>query len=703
MRSGLGGRTHGGGRRVRRAAAVSALGGAVLLLVLAVFPAAGTVGSSDEIPADLKVPVHAALSQGAVTPGGTVQVAVTYVVPADAHIQNNEYFFAKAVDGEPFVLGNPVLPASDSFEGEPVFKGQTTVFYTARLARELAPGRRVLKLDAGHQACIEKPIFACFPPADSVLELPVEVVPAGAATPAANQKVFASLHAAPPAPSDSLVAALEAAMGGGAAPAGGSALASGGASSTGAGSPPGAASPATPAVTGPGTTTAQGTSSPTTPGLAPPGIAGRLQAALARRSLLALLLVFLGGIASSFTPCVYPMIPITISYIGGRSRGKMGGFFLSIFFVLGIALMYSVLGIVAASTGALFGSAMQSTPVLLVVSAVFFAMGASMLGAFDLALPSGMQTRLQSGPRGGVVGALLMGIVTGLVASPCVGPVVVVLLTWVAQIGSIAYGFLLLFVFALGLGMLFLVIGTFAGALNALPQAGQWMDTIKHVFGVILLGMGIFYLRTLIGPSATAILAGVLVFMVGTFLGAFQRVGEDPPKSLLLRKGFGILLLLTGGFILLAAMARVAGIPVGGAALESAATTSSTSLERGLDWVSDDQAGRAQAQSQGKPAVIDFYADWCGACKELDEKTWSDPAVQREGQRFVAIKMDLTRKNDWSARKQTDYGVPGLPTVIFYKPNGEEATRFFGFRPPRRLRPSCGTFTDPFTNRGNRG
>jgi len=342
--------------------------------------------------------------------------------------------------------------------------------------------------------------------------------------------------------------------------------------------------------------------------------------------------------------------------------------------------MYSILGVVAASTGALFGSAMQSTPFLLVVSLVFFAMGASMLGAFDLALPSGMQTKLQTGPRTGVIGAVFMGMVTGIVASPCVGPVLVVLLTEIARMGSVALGFLYLFTFALGLGLLFLVIGTFAGALSALPQAGGWMDTVKHLFGVILLAMGIFYLRGLLGPVWTAILAGTFAIFVGTFAGAFHPVGEDPSRPRLFRKGLGIVLVLVGAFTLLSGLAQRAGVALPGGA-ETIGAASSPAAHPGPVWVSDDAAGLAQARSEGKPAFIDFYADWCAACKELDHKTWSEAAVMAEAERFVAVKLDLTRRDEANAAKQASYAVPGLPTVIFYSSAGEEVHRFFGFKP----------------------
>ena len=641
---------------------------AVVLLFVAgpaLLAGSATGAIQEDFGSEVNIPVRALLSQAAVPAGGDFLLAVIYDVPPKAHIQINEFLFAMPAEGEPFTLGEPLLPATVMFEGEPVFQGPTKVFFAGRVAADAAPGARRLRLTAGHQACMEEPTFACFAPVETPLELEIEILPAGSPARPAHAEAFAGMTGQPKPP--------------GAPP--GAGLASGG-----EGEEPGDAGGLSGVEAGdvPGIPSerSDGLASEASAGMVTHGgLAGRLQEALARKSFLAFFLVFLGGVATSFTPCVYPMIPITISYIGGRSRSKLGGLFLSVFFVLGIALTYSTLGVIAASTGALFGSAMQSTAVIIGVSLIFLTMGASMLGAFDLALPAGFQTRLQSGPRGGVLGALFMGMVTGLVASPCVGPVVVVLLTWVAQMGSVFFGFLLLFVFALGLGLLFLVLGTFAGALQALPAAGQWMDSVKHIFGVILLAMAIYYLRPLLGPNLTWLVTGAFVVLVGTFLGAFTPVGEEPTKRLLFQKGFGIVLLVAGSFSLLVGLAHMAGLSGGLAHAPGLATATGSATHEGLDWVHDDEEGRSVAVASGKPALIDFYADWCTACKELDEKTWSDGEVRREGERFVAIKLDLTKRNEWSANKQSSYGVPGLPTVILFDSSGEEVSRFFGFKP----------------------
>jgi thiol:disulfide interchange protein DsbD len=601
--------------------------GFLLLALLSIRAIAAPEEAIDpgEIPDHVDVPVQAILSHEALRPGDSAKLAVIYRIPPQSHIQVNDFFTVEVRGGLAASLGAPTLPTPGTFFDEPIYQGNLTAIYPVQIPKDAPIGASTIEIAAGYQACLEEPVFVCFAPEERTLSVPVEIVSGDARPNPAAESVFAQSGAAEePGSSEAWLETAE-----------------------------------MPATT----------------------LEGKLEQALKRGSFLAYLFVFLGGVATSFTPCVYPMIPITISYIGGSSRGRIGGFFLSCFFVLGIAITYSILGMVAARTGALFGNAMQSTGVLVAVALVFLAMGASMLGAFDLALPSSLQSKLSGGPRTGVVGAILMGAVTGIVASPCVGPVLVVLLTWVAQIGSLVKGFTLLFTFACGLGLLFLVIGTFAGALNALPSAGQWMDTVKHVFGVILIAMAIYYVRSIIGPSLTWMAAGLLALLTGTFVGAFRHVPEDPENGLLLRKGFGIAMALCGGFALLAGLAGVAGISVGAAPSGSMAASDAVAAEHpGLDWVMDDVEGRSLASTQSRPVVIDFYADWCTACKELDHKTWVDERVRAESERFVAVKLDFTKESPETKQKMESYEIKGLPTVIFLDSTGKEVQRFFGFR-----------------------
>jgi len=634
-----------------------------VLVALALAPGwtrAGVPQSADELPAEFPRPtVQAYLSHAALPAGesGTVLVSIDVVV--DTHLQLNEFLELRAPEGAPITFSAWKATRLDTYGPDEVLKGRTALAFPFRIDPAAAPGPIDLTLVFGYQGCVELPSYACYPPEEVELPVRLEVLPAGGTARLANADAFRAhgITLAPPA------AALSAPATTPAAP---------------------AAEPATPPAVEPPVTT------PVTPPEATSGggLASKLEGALAKRSLLAFLLVFLGGVLTSFTPCVYPMIPITISYIGGRARHRAHGFFLSLFFVLGIAIMYSALGLVAASTGSIFGAALQSTAVLIVVAIIFAAMGASMLGAFDLALPAGLQGRMTSGAqRGGVLGAVLMGMVTGLVASPCVGPVLVVLLTFVAKTGSLFLGFWLLFVFACGLGLLFLILGTFAGALSALPGAGAWMDTIKHVFGVVLIGMAIFYVRTVIGPSATRVVLGIYLVIVGIFSGALTPLPAEPSKGRLFGKSIAVLLLLTGAVLFVVWIAGMAGFParVSGVLPGGSGTPGVVAVHAGPAWTINDETVLAEARAAGRPAMQDFYADWCAACVELDEKTWSDPAVVAEAQRFVALKMDFTKRDEFSQAATARYAVRGMPTVIFYDSQGNEAARFAGFRGPQEV------------------
>ncbi|MFH1144808.1 MAG: cytochrome c biogenesis protein CcdA [Candidatus Eisenbacteria bacterium] len=606
-----------------------------------------------ELPTEFPRPaLRAYLSHAALPQGGAGRLLITLEIATDFHIQINDFLEVLPAQGAPVVIGPWTADPIATHGEERVLKGRTTLEMPVTVAADAPVGAFALSLTLGFQGCAEEPVFACFPPDEAHLSVPLEILPAGTPGRPANEEFF---------PADAASPATE----GPAAEA------------------PATETPVTEAFTTEAPTT-EASAAGTPAGQAEPrDLASRLEGALSGGSFIAFLLVFLGGILTSFTPCVYPMIPLTISYVGGRAKSRGHGFFLSLFFVLGIAIMYSALGVLAASTGSVFGSAMQSPVVLAVVAVVFAVMGASMLGAFSLALPSGLQGRMTEGAqRGGVFGAVLMGMVTGLVASPCVGPVLVVLLTFVAQTGNVLFGFWLLFTFACGLGLLFLVLGTFAGAISALPGAGSWMDTVKHLFGVVLLGMAIYYVRSLIGPQATALIAGAYLSIIGVFTGAFTPLPPAPRKKELLRKSVGLLLFLAGTAIFLAWLIALTGAP---GLVRNGGMPATTSRVAGssIPWRVNDEAALGEARSGGRPVIQDFYADWCAACVELDEKTWIDPAVVAEASRFVPIKMDFTRKDEFSRAGTERYAIRGMPTVILYDSAGNEARRFFGFKGPR--------------------
>lgn len=420
------------------------------------------------------------------------------------------------------------------------------------------------------------------------------------------------------------------------------------------------------------------------PAAEPGGLQGRLQRALNEGSWLAFVLVFLGGVLASFTPCVYPMIPITISYIGGSAKGNPAkGFVLSLWYVLGIALVYSVLGLVAAATGGAFGQATQTPVFAGVVAAVIGAMALSMAGLFDIQLPSSMTSRVGGG-RTGFLGPLLMGMAMGMIAAPCVGPVLIVLLTWVATTGSLVMGFWLLFTFAMGLGMLFVALGTFSGLLTALPGAGGWMETVKHVFAVVLLALALWFIRLYLPLWLLVFVFGTGLMLMVSAWGAWRPLEADAGARAGLDKGFmrflwvaGTVLALLGGLRgfapeLLPVGGGVAGEEAGAAHAEPA-------------WLADEAEAFARAAREGMPVVMDFWAEWCAACIELDHQTWNQPEVLALAERFVPVKMDMTARNDRNKARNERFGVIGMPTVIFFDSAGNELERFSGFKDARAM------------------
>src|SRR5512133_4026264 len=252
-----------------------------------------------------------------------------------------------------------------------------------------------------------------------------------------------------------------------------------------------------------------------------------LGALLAQGSLLAFAVAFAGGVATSLTPCVYPLIPITVSIFGARKAGRRrDAVALSGLYVLGIASMYSSLGVGAALTGKAFGSVMQNPWVIGLVALVLAAMAASMFGAFELQLPSSLQARLSGVGGAGRAGAFAMGLVSGVIAAPCTGPVLAAALTFVAAKGSVAFGLGIMFTYALGMGLLFFLIGAFS---ISLPKSGAWMETVKSVFGVALLAAaGVFLKDALPGAKAlfsaahAAALLAAAAAAAGVLAGALQ-------------------------------------------------------------------------------------------------------------------------------------------------------------------------------------
>jgi thiol:disulfide interchange protein DsbD len=396
---------------------------------------------------------------------------------------------------------------------------------------------------------------------------------------------------------------------------------------------------------------------------------------LGRGSLLAFGAAFAGGVLTSLTPCVYPLIPITVSIFGAKRAGtRARAMGLSALYVLGIAVMYSALGLAAALSGAAFGSVMQSPWVMALVGLVLANLALSMFGLFELQLPSSWQGRLSRVGGAGWAGSFLMGLVSGIIAAPCTGPVLAAALAFVAAQGSVALGVSVMFAYALGLGLLFFLIGAFS---LSLPRSGPWMETVKSVFGVALLTAGLLFLlrafpeaRAAFSAARTPVLVAAGLAAAGVLAGALTASFGGRPLAAA-AKAFG-LLLLVGGLVYGAGA---------GAARERARAAAS------FAWMHDYDAAIQLARAEGRPMILDFWAEWCAACKELDRTVWADPRVRAEAARFVAVKVDGTDGSDaFNAIAVDRFGIVGLPTVVFIDPHGREAPhRVLGAVPPNEM------------------
>jgi thioredoxin:protein disulfide reductase len=382
--------------------------------------------------------------------------------------------------------------------------------------------------------------------------------------------------------------------------------------------------------------------------------------------LITFLFVFLSGLALNLTPCVYPLIPITISYFGGQAKGKKGSLFIHTFlYVIGMAIMYSVLGVVAAMTGGLFGAALQYPPVLVGIALIMVVLALSMFDVYELRMPAFLN-RLAGSSHKGFGGTLLMGLTVGVIAAPCIGPFILGLLTYVGNRGNVVLGFGLFFVLALGLGVPFLVLGLFSGSLHRLPRSGAWMVWVRKIFGFVMLAMAVYYLKSLF-PSAVLyqMTFALLMLLAGIYVAWIDPVSTTGKVFPYIRIAVGMLFF---------AAALYAGVNCLQAGIEGALKQSNgRSLIGGIQWFSYSDEMLSRASREAKPVFIDFYADWCAPCKELDNLTFAAPEVIDRSQKFIMLKADLTLAgNPQVDALREKYQAIGVPTLIFLKPDGRE-------------------------------
>lgn len=386
---------------------------------------------------------------------------------------------------------------------------------------------------------------------------------------------------------------------------------------------------------------------------------------LSSNLLFAFLIVFLAGVLTSFTPCIFPMLPITISILGYHANkgNRWHNFARACSYVLGIALTYASLGVVAALTGSLFGSALTNKYVLFFMCLLFIVMALSMWGLFDLQVPAFIRNRFGTGKSHGLGGAFVMGLAAGIVASPCVGPVLVSILSFVSTTKNVVLGFSLLFTFALGLGLIFIAIGLFSHALHLLPKSGPWMNFVKFLLGAGMWGAALYYSQFLVSQRWWTLLLALSLLLLSIWKGAFQF-----HKKNYLKQSFMLSLFVFSTTLVLLVFVRPQYLSP---AFDVQDNPSSPKNEKALVWLTYSDAILESAKQEGKPVLLDFYADWCGACHELEEKTYTDPEFIELSKQFKLVKFDATEDNPENKQILNKYGVQGLPTVLFINRNGQ--------------------------------
>lgn len=372
--------------------------------------------------------------------------------------------------------------------------------------------------------------------------------------------------------------------------------------------------------------------------------------------------IFFIGLALNLTPCVYPMISVTVSIFGGNTDTNITRVFLkALTYVLGIATMYSILGVVAALSGGLFGAALQSPVVLAVIGLLLIALSLSMFGLYEIQMPYWLTSKLGGQSASGFIGVYVSGLLVGVFAAPCIGPPIIALLAFVGAKGDPVFGFWSFFILSFGLGFPYLILGTFSGLLQKLPKSGVWMIWVKKVFGIILIGVGLFYLSLAFLPKITVWLIPATLLIGGIYLGFIERSGLNKP-------GFRTFKWVLGTASIIGGLLMVQNLQ-----------------KEGVQWEPFNSDAFNLALAEGTPVVLDFYADWCIPCLELDRITFVDPAVIEAVDDFKRFKVDLTNfDSEESEALRQQFDIIGVPTIVFIGENGQEvrAARVIGFLNP---------------------
>jgi len=423
----------------------------------------------------------------------------------------------------------------------------------------------------------------------------------------------------------------------------------------------------------------------------------KIERVLKGGSFWAVVATFFGfGLLLALTPCVFPMIPILSGIIAGQNKQltKGSGFLLSLAYVLGMAITYALAGVGAALSGTLLSNALQNPWALGIGAGIFVALALSMFGFFELQLPSFIQSKFSDVSNkmkgGNFAGVFIMGVLSAVIVGPCVAPPLAAALAFIAQTGNTTLGGVALFVLALGMGVPLLLVGLSAGAL--LPRAGGWMNAVKYFFGVMMLAISIYLISPIIPAWISMLLWAVLLIASAIYLHALDPLPTHASGWTRLWKGFGVVLLIGGLSIILGLLAGSRDLlqPLdvfkggsGGAAM--AAEQKGLMFEKVKD-VAELEARLAAAKADGRPVMLDFYADWCVSCKEMERFTFSDPKVQVLLQNVALLKADVTTNTDAEKALLKRFSLFGPPGLIFWNSAGAQSDyKVIGFEKPDKF------------------
>jgi thiol:disulfide interchange protein DsbD len=424
---------------------------------------------------------------------------------------------------------------------------------------------------------------------------------------------------------------------------------------------------------------------------APQSEVDEITATLQGGSLLVILGVFfLLGLGLAFTPCIFPMIPILSGIIAGQGERitTRKAFILSLVYVLAMALTYTFAGVLAGLFGGNLQASFQNPWILSTFAGVFVLLALSMFGFYELQLPASLQsklTELSNRQQGGtLLGVAIMGLLSALIVGPCVAPPLAGALIYIGQTGDALLGGLALFALSMGMGAPLLAIGASAGKL--LPRAGSWMNAVKAVFGVALLGVAILLLERILPADIAMLLWGILLIVSAIYMGALRHLEIEASGWQKLWKGLGVVFLVYGALMLVGAAAGGKDTlqPLRGLMLTGGGAHPTQELVfKRIKTVDDLEREVAAASTRGQTVMLDFYADWCVSCKEMEKYTFSDPQVIQALHGTLLLQADVTANDaEDQALLQGHFGLPGPPAIMFYGADGRERKnyRVIGFK-----------------------